>query len=78
MKKTDPRWDDMSVTESCGNVFIDLGFDEAEAKVMSMRAELMLAMERHIDCSGMDAGGGGEAHGDYAATRVEDQEAKVG
>ncbi len=52
MKKTDPRWDDMSVTESCGNVFIDLGFDKAEAKVMLMRADLMLALGRHIAAQG--------------------------
>ena len=52
MKKTDPRWDDMSVTESCGNVFIDLGFDEAEAKVMLMRADLMVALGRHIAAQG--------------------------
>lgn len=52
MKKSDPRWEDVSVTKSCGNVFIDLGFEEAEAKVMLMRAELMLALERHITAQG--------------------------
>ena len=52
MKRTDPRWDDVSVTKSSGNVFIDLGFDEAEAKVMLMRADLMLALERHIAAQG--------------------------
>ena len=33
------------VTESSGNVFVDLGFDEAEARVMAMRAEVMIQIE---------------------------------
>jgi len=48
MKKSDPRWDDMSVTESCGNVFIDLGFEPAEAHVMLMRTDLMIEIEKYI------------------------------
>ena len=52
MKKTDPRWDDTRVTKSCGNVFIDLGFEPAEAAVMLMRADLMLALERYIASNG--------------------------
>jgi predicted XRE-type DNA-binding protein len=48
MKKSDPRWDDTSITESCGNVFIDLGFEPAEAHVMLMRANLMIKLEKHI------------------------------
>lgn len=31
-----------SITESSGNVFIDLGFSEAEAAVLTLRADLML------------------------------------
>ena len=42
MKKTDPRIDDTRITESSGNVFVDLGFDEAEAKVMALRVELIV------------------------------------
>jgi len=43
MKTTDdPRWNDTSVTKSSGNVFIDLGFDPAEAEVMKLRAEVMI------------------------------------
>lgn len=43
MKKTDdPRWNDTSVTKSSGNVFLDLGFEPAEAEVMKLRAELMI------------------------------------
>ncbi len=42
MKKTDPRIGDTRITESSGNVFIDLGFDEAEAKAMAMQVELLI------------------------------------
>ncbi len=31
-----------SITESSGNVFIDLGFDEAEAALLTLRADVML------------------------------------
>ena len=31
------------------SVFRDLGFDEAEAKVLEMRAELMAALREHIE-----------------------------
>jgi predicted XRE-type DNA-binding protein len=40
------------VVESCGNVFIDLGFDEAEANVMLMRTSLMIQLEKHIKAKG--------------------------
>jgi len=33
---------DMTLTTSSGNVFLDLGFDPAEAEVMKMRAEVMI------------------------------------
>jgi predicted XRE-type DNA-binding protein len=33
-----------SITESSGNVFIDLGFDEAEALVLTLRADVMLQL----------------------------------
>lgn len=52
MKKNDPRRDDESITESCGNIFIDLGFEPAEAKVMLMRTDLMIAIEKHIAAQG--------------------------
>jgi predicted XRE-type DNA-binding protein len=52
MKRSDPRWDDVSVTKSCGNVFIDLGFEEGEATVMLMRVDLMVAIERRIAAQG--------------------------
>ena len=46
MKKTDPRWDDTRRTEGSGNVFVDMGFDPAEAEVMQLRAEIMLRIEQ--------------------------------
>ncbi|MGH8118846.1 MAG: hypothetical protein ACREPJ_16370 [Rhodanobacteraceae bacterium] len=42
-KKTDSRFADSRVIKGSGNVFIDLGFDEAEAQVMALRVELMAA-----------------------------------
>ena len=38
----EPRRNDTRVTESSGNVFVDLGFGEAEAKVMALRVELTM------------------------------------
>ena len=52
MKKTDPRWTDTRVTRSSGNVFIDLGFDPAEAEVMALRAEVMIRIEQHLKAQG--------------------------
>jgi predicted XRE-type DNA-binding protein len=33
-------------------VFIDLGFDPAEAKVMALRAEAMIRIEQHLRAQG--------------------------
>jgi len=52
VKKTIPGWDDNRITPSCGNVFIDLGFDEAEAEILLMRADLMVSLEKHIASQG--------------------------
>jgi len=52
MKKKVTRQDDVKVTHSCGNIFIDLGFDEAEAKVLLMRADLMIALTKLIRTRG--------------------------
>lgn len=52
MNKADPRWNDTRVTPSCGNVFIDLGFDPAEAEVMALRAEVMIRLEKHLKAQG--------------------------
>ena len=51
-KKTDPRLSDRRRIKSSGNVFLDLGFDAAEAEVMKLRAETMLRMEQHLKAQG--------------------------
>lgn len=44
-----PRSDqENAVTESSGNVFIDLGFSHAEALVLTLRAEVMIQLQRKI------------------------------
>src|SRR3546814_12186812 len=37
-----------SITESTGNVFTDLGFDDAEALVLALRADLMALLAKQI------------------------------
>jgi predicted XRE-type DNA-binding protein len=51
-KKADPRLADNRRIKSSGNVFIDLGFDPAEAAVMKLRAEVMIRMEQHLRTQG--------------------------
>jgi predicted XRE-type DNA-binding protein len=51
-KKADPRLSDTRRTKGSGNVFLDLGFDPAEAKVMALRAEVMIRMEQHLRAQG--------------------------
>jgi len=49
MKSTDdPRWHDTSVTPGSGNVFLDLGFDPAEAEVMKLRTEVMIRTAQRL------------------------------
>lgn len=42
----------MRITPSRGNVFVDLGFDDAEAQVMALRAELMIRIEQRLKAKG--------------------------
>jgi predicted XRE-type DNA-binding protein len=51
-KKADPRLSDTRRTKGSGNVFLDLGFDPAEAKVMALRAEVMILIEQHLKAQG--------------------------
>jgi len=51
-KKTDPRFSDTRRIKGSGNVFLDLGFDPAEAKIMAMRAEVMIRIEQHLKAQG--------------------------
>lgn len=41
-----------TITVGSGNVFVDLGFDEAEAKVLAMRSALMIEIEKHAKAQG--------------------------
>jgi predicted XRE-type DNA-binding protein len=43
-----PTASETKITPSSGNVFIDLGFDEAEAQVLALRADLMAQLDRQI------------------------------
>ncbi len=52
MTKTDPRFNDDRVTLGSGNVFLDLGFDPAEAQIMQMRAQVMLGIELKVKALG--------------------------
>lgn len=51
-KKPDPRLTDTRRIKGSGNVFLDLGFDPAEAKIMALRAEVMIRMEQHLKAQG--------------------------
>lgn len=37
-----------NITVSSGNVFADLGFDNAEAQVLAMRADLKIELEKQL------------------------------
>ena len=52
MKKSSRRSADKRLTRGSGNVFVDLGFDEAEARVMAMRAELMIKIAEQMKSRG--------------------------
>ena len=44
--------DDTRITESSGNVFVDLGFDAAEAEVMKLRTEVMIRTAQQLKAHG--------------------------
>jgi predicted XRE-type DNA-binding protein len=50
--KRDRRLDDTKSIAGNGNVFIDLGFDEAEAHVMALRVELMMRLRERMQEKG--------------------------
>ena len=51
-KKPDSRLSDTRRIQGSGNVFLDLGFDPAEAKIMALRAEVMIRIEQHLKAQG--------------------------
>jgi Uncharacterized conserved small protein len=51
-KRTQNEHGPRHVTSASRSVFYDLGFDEAEARVLEMRADLMAALREHIEEKG--------------------------
>jgi predicted XRE-type DNA-binding protein len=51
-RKTDARLADSRVIPGSGNVFVDLGFDEAEARVMALRVQLMIRLRERLQEKG--------------------------
>lgn len=47
MKKNDPRWNDMRRIAGSGNVFVDLGFDPAEAETMFRESVCLMSKAGH-------------------------------
>lgn len=43
----------VKITKSSGNVFKDLGFDDAEAETLKFRSELMIDLANYVENSGL-------------------------
>jgi predicted XRE-type DNA-binding protein len=52
MTSTITPLNDERITLGSGNIFLDLGFDPAEAHIMQMRAEVMLGIELKVKSLG--------------------------
>lgn len=63
--------DTIQITESSGNVFLDLGFDPAEAAVMALRADLMGRLRLMVQAEGWTQAQAAERFG-IAQSRVSD------
>lgn len=48
MRKSHLRIHDTHIAASSGNVFVDLGFDEAETTVMALRGELIVQLRETL------------------------------
>lgn len=57
------------IIHSSGNVFTDLGFDDAEAQVLALRADIMAKLAKRISDEGMTQ--------DEAAGRLGVQQSRV-
>lgn len=44
----------MKYTESCGNVFKDLGFNDVDARIYQFRSYLMIALNKYIQTQGFN------------------------
>lgn len=58
------------VTPAGRSVFYDLGFDEAEARVLEMRADLMAALREHIQKRGWTQSEAAKKLGIHSAQNV--------
>jgi predicted XRE-type DNA-binding protein len=47
-RKKNARFADTRVIPGSGNVFVDLGFDDAEARVMALRVQLMMQLRARL------------------------------
>lgn len=45
MRKTSKE---STITRSSGNVFVDVGFDEAQAQLLTLRADLMMQLDKQL------------------------------
>lgn len=52
MNKSTHRRNAAQRTKSSGNVFLDLGFERADAEIMKLRAEVLIRMEQHLKAEG--------------------------
>lgn len=52
MNKSTHRRNAAQHTKSSGNVFLDLGFERADAEIMKLRAEVLIRMEQHLKAEG--------------------------
>lgn len=59
------------IHDSSGNIFIDLGFDEAEATILQMRAKLMADLSESVLTSGLTQSQAAERLG-IAQSRLSD------
>ena len=46
-----------TITQGCGNVFVDLGFSPAEACNLRMRSQMMTALRKFIEKEGLTQAG---------------------
>ncbi len=51
-RKADARFADTRVIRGSGNIFVDLGFDAAEASVMALRVQLMMRLRERLQEKG--------------------------
>jgi predicted XRE-type DNA-binding protein len=51
-RRNNARLADRRVIPGSGNIFVDLGFDEAEARVMALRVQLMMQLRERLQDKG--------------------------